>query len=178
MKRFILLLATLMGISSVASAQFYDSYNFYLYIEVGKTLDNSSSVYYVHFNGDGDLYCSSVSKSELRRLYNNGIIDEYAINKKHSLEYSSATSTSRYEVYKGRRYTQRTMNGIPLYDPYGSGAPLMDHTGYNYRAFSQDRSEMIMWNTSLQSNEAKNKKYYKRVDPDDLVPKEVKYDFL
>ena len=178
MKRFILFVAILMGTSSVATAQFYDSYNFYLYIEVGKTLDNSSSVYYVHFNRDGDLYCSSVSKSELRKLYNNGIIDEYAINKKHSLEYSSATSTSRYEVYKGKRYTQRTWNGCPLFDPYGSGAPLMDHTGYNYRAFSQDRSEMIMWNTSLQSNEARNKKYYKRVDPDDLVPKEVKYDFL
>ena len=174
-------MATLMGISSVASAQFYDSYNFYLYIEVGKTLDNlniSSSVYYVHFDGDGDLYCSSVSKGELRKLYNNGIIDEYAINKEHSLEYSSATSTSRYEVYKGKRYTQRTWNGSFLYDPYGSGTPLMDHTGYNYRAFSQDRSEMIMWYTGLNSNEAKNKKHYKRVDPNDLVPKEVKYDFL
>ena len=54
MKRFILLMAILTGTSSVASAQFYDSHNFYLYIEVGKTLDNSSSVYYVHFNGDGD----------------------------------------------------------------------------------------------------------------------------
>lgn len=178
MKRYLLLVPLLLVFCKVSFAQFYDSHNYYLYIEVGKSLENSSSIYYVHFDRDGDLYCASVSKKVLRNLYDDNTIDEYAINKKHSLVYSSATSTSRYEVYKGKRYTQQNINGLPVFDPYGSGAPLMKHSGYNYRAFSNDRSELIMWRTGLQSNEPINKKYYKRIDPEDLVPEEVEYDFL
>ena len=39
-------------------------------------------------------------------------------------------------------------------------------------------SDTEIWYTTNDSNEAKNKKYYKAIDPSDLIPKEVDYDFL
>ena len=159
-----------------AFAQFYDSHNFYLYIEVGKTVESSSTITYVHFNRDGRLYCGSINKENARRDYNEGILDEYAINRNHSFKYCSETSTVRYEVYKEARtetrpYTGAWYPGCPVMETYSLG-------GYWFRAFSMDRSEMIIWQTTRESNEAKNRKYYKRISPSDLKIKEVEYDFL
>lgn len=161
---------------NVASAQFYDSYNYYLYIEVGKTIESTSNIYYVHFNSDGNLCCTAISKSAARKYYKDNILDEYAVNLSHNIKYCSTTSTSRYEVYKKERTEDRPYSGswypgCPFYETVRLG-------GYWFRAFSLNRDEMIYWYTTRDSNEAKGKKYYKRIKPEDLIPKDVDYDFL
>lgn len=159
-----------------AVAQFYDSRNFYLYIEVGQTLESSSKINYIHFDSSGNLYSGSIEKNTAIKLNQEDILDEYAINKSHSYKYCSNTSTSRYEVYKEARtetrpYTGQWYPGCPMWESVSLG-------GYWFRAFSLDRSEMITWHTTRNSEEAKSRKHYKRIDPSELVKKVVVYDFL
>lgn len=168
-------------ISLSSFAQFSDSYNYYLYIPLGETPQScTSNIYYVHFNRDEKVYCSTITKSTLKSKYDGGVIDEYAINKSHDYKYDYDMSTYKYEVYVKKTYTQRTFGpGIPLHDGY-TGAPVMDHTGYSYYAFSLDRQEMITWRTSKNDNTPKQKKYYKLVEIEDIVPPPTpaNYDFL
>lgn len=164
-------------------AQFSDYYNYYLYIPRGETAESSNSnIYYAHFDNDDRLYCSTVSKSTLKSKYNGGVIDEYAVNKSHNYKYDSNTSTYKYEVYVTKTYSQQTLPGTNLtaYDPYGSGQPLMYHSGYRYFAFSLDRTEMITWSTDKNDDTPRSKKYYKLVTIEDLVPpsNSSNYDFL
>lgn len=179
MKKIIL---TLLLFSPLLSfAQFSDSYNYYLYIPRGESAKSYNSIHYAHFDEDEKLFCSTVNKSTLKTKYNDGIIDEYAINKSHNASYDYNMSTSKYEVYVAKHYTQRTFgNGFLMYDPYGSGAPVMDHTGYRYYAFTYDRTEMITWTTGKNDDTPKNKKYFKLVNVDDLfpAPDPSNYDFL
>ena len=179
MKRFYLLVIFACCAFFEANAQFYDSYNYYLYIEVGRTPSEGGTIYYVHFDSDGDMYCGTISKSTLISKYKADILDEYAINKSHSSHYDSDTSTYKYEVYVKKTYSSQNLWGtnLPAYDPY-TGAPLTKHSGYGYHAFSNDRKEMITWNTGLNSDEPRNKKYYKLVEVDEFIPAPANYDFL
>lgn len=162
-----------------AFGQFYDNNNYYLYIEVGQTVESSSKISYVHFNSNGNLYNGSLNKSEAQNKYSNGILDEYAINKSHSFKYCSSVSTDKYEVYREPRTEYRqnfNQQWYPGYVPsWGENVKI---GGYWYRAFSKDRNEMIIWHTTRSSEEAQSKKYYKRIKPSDLKPKKVNYDFL
>ncbi len=181
MKKIILTL--LLFIPLFIFAQFSDYYNYYLYIPLGETAEScNNNIYYVHFDNEEKLYCSTISKSTLKTKHNDGVIDEYAINKTHDGKYDSNKSTYKYEVYVKKTYTQRTIWGtnLPMYDPYGSGQPVMDHSGYRYFAFSSDRTEMITWTTSKNDDTPQSKKYYKLVDIKDLVPpsNSANYDFL
>ena len=164
-----------------AFAQFYDSHNCYLYIEMGKTIESSSAIDYYHFDSYGDLYSGSLNKDKIRKLIKEGILEEYAINSSHDFEYCSSTSTYKYEVYKCERTERRQeYDTTPWYPgkPVSWGYTTVKVGGYWYRAFSLDRSTLITWYTTKDSNEPINKKHYKRIDPDDLTPKEVDYDFL
>lgn len=181
MKKLILTLSLLFPL--FCFAQFSDSHNYYLYIPLGETAQSyNGSIYYAHFDRYEKLYCQTTSKSTLKTKYNGGVIGEYAINQSHDCMYDSNTSTYKYEVYYKKTYTQRTLWGsnLPMYDPYGSGAPVMDHTGYRYFAFSSDRKEMITWTTGKNDNEPRGKQYYKLVKIEDLVPtsNSANYDFL
>lgn len=180
MKSLISFILFLLPLTSYA--QFSDYYNYYLYIPRGETAQSSSTIYYAHFDSDEMLYCSTISKSTLKAKYNGGVIDEYAYNKSHSGKYDSNVSTYKYEVYVQKQYSQQTLPGsnLPMYDPYGSGQPVTYHSGYKYFAFSSDRTEMIIWTTSKNDNTPRNKKYYKLVKVEDIVPKEksANYDFL
>lgn len=181
MKRIILILLYFFPLFTFA--QFSDYYNYYLYIPRGETAEScNSSIYYAHFDEDEKLYCSTINKSTLKSKYNGGVIDEYAINKNHNCKYDPDISTYKYEVYYTKTYTQRTLWGsnLPMFDPYGSGAPIMDHSGYRYYAFSNDRTEMIIWTTSKNDDTPRGKKYYKLVTIKDLVPPSnpTNYDFL
>lgn len=162
------------------SAQFSDYYNYYLYIPRGEVASSCNNIYYVHFDSDEKLYCDKIYRSTLKTKYNGGVLDEYAVNKTHSYKYDSGTSTYKYEVYVKKKYTQQTINGVPLWDPSGSGQPLTYHSGYSYVAFTSDRSEMIIWYTGTNDDTPKGKKYYKLVSADDLVPPPDpnRYDFL
>ena len=162
------------------SAQFSDYYNCYLYIPRGEVASTCNSIHYVHFDSDEKLYYETISRSTLKSKYDGGVLDEYAVNKTHDYEYNYNTSTYKYEVYMKKKYVQQTINGAPLWDPYGSGRPLMYHSGYSYVAFSLDRSEMITWTTGTNDDTPNNKKYYKLVDAEDLIPAPDpnRYDFL
>lgn len=164
------------------NAQFNDYYNYYIYIARGETPQScTSGIYYAHFDEDEKLYCSTVLESTLKSKYNDDVIEEYAINKNHNYRYDSNMSTYKYEVYVEKNYTQHTLWGtnLPAFDPY-TGMPSTYHSGYRYCAFSMDRSEMIIWTTTKDDNTPREKKYYKRVKIEDLVPPSdpSKYDFL
>ena len=103
-----------MGISSVASAQFYDET--LLFIEVGKTVENSGSIIYVHFDDDGNMYKESLSKSTARSKYKDGTLDEYGVNKKHKITRDRSISSSKYYVYSGERYVSGGW-GVVAYGP-------------------------------------------------------------
>lgn len=176
-----LLLLILLFTPLLCFAQFSDYYNYYLYIPLGEVAEScNSNIYYAHFDSDEKLYCATISKSTLKSKNDGGVLDEWAVNKTHDYKYDYNTSTNKYEVYVKKKYVQQTMNGVPLWDPYGSGQPLMYHSGYSYVAFSLDRSEMITWTTGTKDDTPKNKKYYKLVDADDLIPAPdpKRYDFL
>ena len=101
MKRLILVLVVFYPLFSFA--QFSDYYNYYLYIPRGETASSTKSVQYVHFDRNEKLYCSHILNTTLKRIYKEGIIDEYAVNKSHNFKYDTKTSTYKYEVYVEKR---------------------------------------------------------------------------
>ena len=166
MKKILFTLLLICGFSTTTNAQFYDE--ILLFIEVGKTIDDSSRIIYLHFDDDGNMYESSMSKSTVRDKYKQGVLEEYGVNQKHNITRDRSINSSRYSgIYSCKRK-------VPVYGGiYGYG---FYEDGKRYFGISND--EMVMWNTTNNSNEAQNKKYYKAIDPSDLVPKEVEYDFL
>lgn len=175
MKKIILALLFICGFTTTSNAQFYDE--ILLFIEVGKTIEDSSSIIYLHFDDDGNMYEYSMNKSTARDKYKKGVLEEYGINQKHNIKRDSSVSTGKYYgVYSQPRY----VSGGWGVTGYVMGYPQYGNTtarnGNKYYAVSYD--EMVIWNTTNDSNEAKNKKYYKAIDPSDLIPKEVDYDFL
>ncbi len=179
MKKLILALVIFYPLFSFA--QFSDYYNYYLYIPRGETASSTKSVQYVHFDRNEKLYCSHILNTTLKRISKDGIIDEYAVNKSHNCKYDTKTSTHKYEVYVEKIYSQQTLFGsdLPAYDPY-TGQPISYHSGYKYYAFSSDRSEMITWTVDKDDDTPRNKRYYKLVKINDLVPSSnsANYDFL
>ncbi|MBQ3244422.1 MAG: hypothetical protein IJB01_07440 [Bacteroidaceae bacterium] len=152
-----------------AFAQFYDSHNCYLYIEMGKTIESSSYINYYHFDEDGNMFAQELTKDKVRKLISDDILEEYAVNHWHRYEYCNSTSTHKYEVYKFEK-TREVQEGWGV-TLYGTGEFL-------YCAFSLDRSSLITWYTAKDSNSPINKKHYKRIVPENLTPKEADYDFL
>lgn len=176
MKHFILFTAFLLGFNIITSAQFYNKT--LLFIEVGKTIESSESVIYVHFDNDGEMHSERMSKSTARSKYNDDVLDEYAVNIRHEAKYCPNTSTNKYEVYKEGRYETKYVPFGPFNMTPGGSWEKYSIGGYWFNAFSSDFGEMITWFTTRESNEPKSKTYYKRINPKDLVPKEVDYDFL
>ena len=174
MKRLLLLLLLLFPIYSFA--QFYDSHNYYLYIPLGETAQSSGIVYYAHFDRNSCSYCEQITKSILKSKYEGEVLDEYAINKQHTYKYDSKTSTYKYEVYRAPKTKMRTMP--PFVDMFGNVLTVPD--GFFYVAFSIDRTEMIKWNTTENSDVPRNKRHYKLVDINELIPASngEMYDFL
>lgn len=174
MKRIILLTALFMGFNLISSAQFYNQT--LLFIEVGQTIESSSSIVYVHFNDDGKMYKTTMSKSTARTKYKDGVLEEYGVNVKHSIKRDYTINSSKYSVYSEPRIISNGWGithywyGIPQYGETSS------RSGSHYYGVS--RTEMVTWYTTSESNEAKNKKYYKAISASDLIPKEVQYDFL
>lgn len=174
MKRIILLTALFMGFNLMSSAQFYNQT--LLFIEVGQTIESSYSIVYVHFNDDGKMFTTDMDKSSARAKYKDGVLEEYGVNLNHSIERDHTINSSKYYVYSKARTVSSgwgltgSWYGIPQY------GETYTRSGSHYYAVS--RNEMITWNTTSESNEAQNKKYYKAISASDLIPKEVQYDFL
>ena len=174
MKKILFTLLLICGISTTANAQFYDE--ILLFIEVGKTIEDSSDIIYLHFDDDGNMYKNSISKSTARDKYKKGVLEEYGINQIHNIKRDRSISTGKYDGV----YSEPRKVGEWGVTSYFMGYPQYGYTsvrsGNFYYAISDD--EMVIWSTTNDSNEAKDKKYYKAIDPSDLVPKEVDYDFL
>lgn len=147
----------------------------YFYIKVGQSLESVSKIVIVHFNRDGNCYLNSLYRDDVINKYKQGILEEYPVNENHTLKYDSEVSTYKYDVYSEKR--KESTYGMPtLENPWGLYTQYIG--GYWYRAFSSDMSEMIYWYTTKTSNEAHDKTYYKRINPSDLIPAKVEYDFL
>lgn len=92
-------------------------------------------------------------------------------------DYSPQKSTSSRVVYMHKRYINvyPTYMGTPLYGM----TPTQELTGYDYVAFSPDKSSYITWFEKVDNyNGNISKTYYSRVPKEDLLPKSVNYDFL
>ena len=175
MKRLFFILLLICGFATTANAQFYNE--ILLFIEVGKTVEDTSSIIYMHFDDDGNMYKSSMNKSTARDKYKKGVLEEYGIDQKHNIERDRSVSTGKYDgVYSKPRYVSGGWGVTGYFMGYPQYGNTTVRSGNEYYAVSDD--EMVTWSTTNNSNEAKNKKYYKAIDPSDLVPKEVDYDFL
>ena len=174
MKRIILFTALFMGFNLISSAQFYNQT--LLFIEVGQTIESSYSIVYVHFDDEGKMFETNMDKSTARDKYKDGVLEEYGVNLNHRIERDHTINSSKYYVYSEPRTVSSgwgmtgIMYGIPQY------GETYTRSGSWYYAVS--RNEMVTWNTTSESNEAKNKKHYKAISASDLIPKEVQYDFL
>ena len=175
MKKILYTLLLICGISTTANAQFYNE--ILLFIEVGKTIEDSSTIIYLHFDSDGNMYKYSMGKSTARDKYKKGVLKEYGINQKHNIKRDRSVSTGKYDgVYSKPRYVSGGWGVTGYFMGYPQYGNTTVRSGNEYYAVSDD--EMVTWSTTNDSNEAKYKKYYKAIDPSDLVPKEVDYDFL
>ena len=175
MKKILFTLLLICGISTTANAQFYDE--ILLFIEVGQTVEDTSSIIYMHFDDDGNMYESSMYKSTARVKYKEGVLEEYGVNQTHDIKRDRSISTGKYDgVYSAPRYVSGGWGVIGYFMGFPQYGDTTVRSGNKYYAVSDD--EMVTWNTTNDSNEAKNKTYYKAIDPSDLVPKEVDYDFL
>lgn len=172
-----------LGISQFAKAQIYSSEECY-YAKSG----NSSVSYVVRFEYSTDrVWIKSVNHSSVRNnLAKNEdfYIDATWTDHKDGVlmyQYDSQKSTSSREVYnreiREAIYAQ-CPNCIWTYQQ-GCGAHGYRTTGYEYVAFSTDKSSYILWkekNGNYNGNVSKT--YYSRVPKEELMPKAINYDFL
>ena len=170
----------------LAASQTYNR-GYYLYIKVGESTSKPSEIKYVHFNAEGKMYFGSMSQRELTRLYNESLLDEYAVNKGYDKQRNSKISTNKYDVYSSRDgYSDWSIVSIPNGYAWGTGTPqyryesrlTFTHTGDNYYAISIDKQELITWYQAKDSNNIQQKTYYKRVNVEDVIEKPTDYDFL
>ena len=158
-----------------ANAQFYNE--MLLFIEVGKTIENSSSIVYIHFDENGHMYHTNMNKNEARNKYKKGILKEHGVNQKHYYTRDYSISTTKYRgVYSKDRYVNTGWGIIGYYGNIPQWGNTSAKSGKNYYGISRD--QMVFWYTTNESNEAKSKKFYKAIKPEDLIPKEVEHDFL
>lgn len=177
----IIMLCIAMGFINVVKAQIYSSEDCF-YAEAGK----SDVRYVVKFEYSKDrAWLKYVSHSTVRSnlaksrdFYENEVWTD-GQNSVYMYDYCSSKSTSSREVYRKKSYTQRLNQfGMP-YDGFGGYLPK-DHTGWDYIAFSTDKSSFITWHEKLNNydGETGTKTYYSRIPKEDLLPKATNYDFL
>lgn len=180
-KNLFVFLCMIFGFSGNAKCQIYSDDDCF-YARAG----SSSVSYVVKFEYIEDrVWLKSVSHSTVRSKLaksENYYENEVWTNGQGGVtmwQYDSQKSTSSREVYYRKKFTQQTnMFGMP-YDMYGNYLPSV-HSGYEYVAFSKDKSSFIKWSEPLNNYEGKinNKITYTRIPKEDLLPKAANYDFL
>jgi len=177
MKKFLFIVMA-MCLTGVAKAQLYGS-DVYYYVPAGESITDQTIVIPVYFNGENIISYYHFDNFNYKRI---GIIKQlnedsrYFIDKMKlesekpngiwSYKYDSSVSTNSRVVYK------RTWHGD------GSLGVYVDVLGYNYAGFSTDKNSLITWRERKNSGSVESKKYYKRVDVKDLMPKAANRDFL
>ena len=184
MKRILKRIAVIFYVIIVAEgssfAQIYGSEECY-YAEAGRSYPD----YVVRFEGSRGVWLKyqnvSTIKSNLAKSSSYYTDETWTDGRNDATlwTYDSSKSTSSREVYSRKKYSQQlNMFGMP-YDQYGNLLPSR-HSGYEFVAFSKDKSSFIRWSEPLNNYDGKveNKRTYTRVPKIDLLPKSVNYDFL
>ena len=167
MKKLLFTLAALCSFAVSAKAQHYNE--ILLFIEVGKTIDDVSDILYFHFDSDGKGYCTTMSKSTARDKYAKGILEEYGVNKQHNIKRDYSIDSSKYKVYC-HKSSETDYTSLLCYDMWGQ--PMYGSKKYMYYyGIEYGDASLVKWNTSGDSDNVLNKKYYKRIYPSDLERK-------
>jgi hypothetical protein len=157
------------GFALSANAQYYNK--ILLFIEVGKTIDDAYSIIYLHFDDDGKMWKTSLSKRDAQDKYAKGILEEYGVNQTHEAKRDYSISSSKYQIYSGPSYApNHNMFGLPDGTYYINGT--------NYYAIEYGSDGLVYWWIYKNENEPKGKKYYKAIKPSDLAIKAPDYTFL
>lgn len=168
-----------MCLTSVAKAQLYGS-DVYYYVPAGVNITDGTEIYMFYFDGT-DLGCLSRSRKNIIK-YLEEDSEHWCDELKRQLEkrtstsekkYDSSVSTSSRTVYKGAWLGPMSTYGVGT--NWGTYYPRIGDT---YYAFSNDKESLIIWRERKNSSDVVDKKYYKRVDVKDLMPKAANRDFL
>ena len=176
MKRLFLIMLAVCGFALSANAQYYNK--ILLFIEVGKTIDDVYSIIYLHFDDDGKMWKTSLSKRDAQDKYAKGILEEYGVNQTHKAKRDYSISSSKYNIYSEAQLTAkygpsgRFVGGYQTYE-WSDVADGKDCYGIEYGG-----SGLVTWYEPDQSSETRNKKYYKAIKPSDLAIKAPDYPFL
>ena len=189
MKKFLFIVMA-MCLTGVAKAQLYGS-DVYYYVPAGVSITDQTLVIPVYFNGDNIVLdysydCSNYTRKGIIESLNNDsnyLLDKLKLwseNPKNSCyyEYNSSMSTSSKEVYE--RKWKSDWRTVTIPQPFGfpTVQSVRDDLGYYYCAFSHDKNSLITWRERKSTGSIESKKYYKRVDVKDLMPKAANRDFL
>lgn len=188
--KWLVLFCMAVGFATIAKAQIYCN-DACFYSEAG----SSNVTYVVRFDYSNDrVWLKNVSHSTVRSnlakskdFYENEIWTD-GQNSVAMYEYDSYKSTSSREVYKrtilggyiGRDDCPHCRTKRHL----GAGLSCGGHgkyiSGYDYVAFSKDKSSFITWYEKKDNydGDTGNKNYYSRIHKEDLLPKATNYDFL
>lgn len=177
--KWLVVLCMTMGFATVAKAQIYSSEACF-YSKSG----SNSAIFVVRFDGSrGQAWFNTERTSHYVReklaesedYYEN---QTWNTNNAHCYEYDSEKSTSAREVYRKKRTRQEypMYGGVPMYGM----TPTTVLEGYDYVAFSTDKSSIIKWYESKNNYDGSTgtKTYYSRIPKEDLLPKSANYDFL
>ena len=165
MKRFLFILLLGFGFTSTANAQYDETI---IFIEVGKSIEGEGYVDVYDIDDNGYLYVRRLEKSKIYKLYsNNNLYTEYK-KVKHPIKLDKSVSSSSKYVWSRSKYGD--------YDVMTPNGPVKPRIGTEFFAISHDNTELIRCWCPLNSNEVREKKYYKAVAPSELN-KEITYDF-
>ncbi len=178
MKRIFVTIMVIAFVQIAINAQIYGSSEYY-YVPAGVNLTDNTQIYVVYFNGH-----RLVSTEKSRSFVVNKLSESSSYwlremkrileNPSNGSKYNSSLSTSAREVYENEWYGSQTSS----YDPYsGSWTWNQPVLGKYFKAFSKDKSSMIMWRERKNSSTVQNKTYYKLVSKDELTPAS-NHDFL
>lgn len=177
--KWLVVLCMTMGLVSVAKAQIYSSEACF-YSRAG----SSSVSYVVKFESSkvrikyGDHSRENLSKSE--NFYETKWSEDRS--SEYVYEYDYQKSTSSRVVYKKKASWGDCNIVSDNITPWTSHEFkfIWSHNGYEYVAFSKDKSSFIMWREEENDYDGKiqDRRDYTRVPKEDLLPKAANYDFL
>ena len=188
MKKFLFIVLA-MCLTCVVKAQLYGS-DVYYYVPAGESITDETIVIPVYFNGENIISYHNVDFNYTRR----GIIKQLNKDSRYFIDhmklesekpnglwhykYDSSVSTNSKEVY-GKKWRGELQECTTI-GPYGLPqiGTYYPEYGYYYVAFSKDKNSLITWRERKSTGSIENKKYYKRVDVKDLMPKAANRDFL
>lgn len=162
-KYLVVLVCISIGISSVAKAQVYSGGTIYY----KQTNSNSDYISIWEFNGRQALYkCRSSSPTESQSN-----IKTVMVKSPNAFDDHSTPGT--YKVDGGWIKV--------IQAEYRPDIPSSDRSVYKVHSFfvavSSDLSTMISW-TESSNGVIENKRYFIRIEKDDLLPQAINYDFL